>query len=87
MKTMGSMVGHIHLDKHTFDIFFLLKKQHMMFYYLFLLIVTVYTFMQINLFKFTKQQRVVFKLLSIIHITFIIHTPTFSYMASGPNLS
>jgi hypothetical protein len=25
MTTMGGMVDHIHLDKHTFDIFFLLK--------------------------------------------------------------
>jgi hypothetical protein len=48
MTTIKSMVGHIHLDKHTFGIFFLLKEQHMVFYYLFLLIVTMYTFMQIN---------------------------------------
>jgi hypothetical protein len=44
MTIMGCMVDHIHLDKHTFDIFFLLKKQHMVFYYLFLSIVIVYTF-------------------------------------------
>jgi hypothetical protein len=48
MTTMRCMVDHIHLVKHIFGKFFLLKEQHVVLYYLFLLIVTMYTFTQIN---------------------------------------
>jgi hypothetical protein len=44
MTTMGCMVDHIHLDKHIFGKFILVKEQHMVLYYLFLLIVAVYIF-------------------------------------------
>jgi hypothetical protein len=46
MKTLKSMAGHIHLDKHTFGKLFLLKEQHVVLYYLLLL--TVYIIMQFN---------------------------------------
>jgi hypothetical protein len=55
---MGCMNGHIHLDKHIFGIFFLLKECHVVLYYLFFLILTVYIFIQINECKNTKIARV-----------------------------
>jgi hypothetical protein len=41
---MKSMVGRIHLNKHTFGITFLFKKFLTVLYYLFFLIMTVYIF-------------------------------------------
>jgi hypothetical protein len=41
---MKSMVGHIHLNKHTFGITFLFKYFLTVFYYLFFLIMTMYIF-------------------------------------------